>query len=1115
MFAGGVGELFEQSRLESLQRHERLTCINANQSLSSHIQLEERSVLLKLYEETKGDQWHNRRHWNITENYCCWDGVICNGTTGLVTSLMLRANNLQGELREVPFSRLSKLRVLILSHNRLRGSMENISTSSMREVNLSYNNFTGQIPWTILGRYKSLEHFILAHNKNLGGRIDHLKGLQNLASLSIGHTSVRGRVPSAITRLKKLQILDFEELLLMGNISFIVELPMLSHVYLKNNRLSGRLPEDFGYCLQHLVNLHLDHNLLDGDLPDSFDKVHNITFIKVAFNNFTGMIPSSVLKLEKLQYLDVSFNAFESISSNLTLPSIQFLLLAGNKFATTAKELFTTLTPIIEHQRTSLRVLDVSSCGLIGRVPQMMWKFPKLMVLNISRNEMSGQIPRPPSDIYYLLIADLSHNNFEGDLPNELGRLHSIRKLDVRFNPRLKSLRLPQFAVIDHSNRNREFKHDHFTCPTICLDNAGNGILYMNSAYYNRKYCLCDTGFFGNSGHCRACLPGGKCNGDGKIVILPNYYPLLSPNNTLTLVQCNLYYQGEFRCNPEGNCSCSLSSNMTATCNTSCVCAFHSTGRLCSQCEDNYYRHLDICLPCSKRNEIPGVIVVIVAIILIPTSVFLIPKIPSLNRKVPLLLRVFGFVFQAALVLGLGLTQVIPAYTAEFYVLFVILAVLNHYLAWGSSIRVFSIILFVHIQMLDTLRVSVYWTDCNSCSLARLMHGLHIYKITRVVNFHLSGLACSFPWLVTPIGRLYSILLTPMGFTLLVYICYKIEVHIRKCANRSAQRGIREKIAKLGDNCKSVVVFVLNVFYFPVATDVIKALPWLSGCWRDTKDSDGHMKAYPWISCGSPTNLHLTVLASVALFVYVLGVPLFFIWLLHGERNRVPTDRSDSEADDRLPPGSETTEGSSTRYGTTQHTSATSNREPTAEGSTQQANEGERLLPANETTMEGRADYEHRDFTWLQGLCSSFNYRYTPVVFMFRNLLVALFLSVFTRSEADIQSLLVILVFFASIISVVVAKPYRNKVPVQLENMADVCSFLVILITYNSVSSRRSDVQPGTDIAVFAINSVFVLALCIAVVSQLIYTYTIKTRREQNLDHSTTETSKDNDNQQI
>ena len=1031
-------------------------------------------------------------------------------------TLRLNDNNLQGELRAPLFARLSNLNVLILAHNRLSGRMENILTPSMkalRELDLSYNSFTGHVPWTTLGTYNSLEHIKFAYNKNLEGQIEEFERvcfLENLTVLSIGQTSVRGRVPSAITRLKKLRVLDFEELQLTGNISFLVELPQLSYVHLKNNRLVGHLPADFGHRLIYLENLHLGNNLLHGDFPDSFDKAVNITVIDVTSNNFTGTIPSSVLKLEKLQYLDVSFNRFGSISSNLTLPSIQFLVLAGNKFNTTAQGLFTTLVPIIEDQRTSLRVLDVSSCGLVGEAPQLIWGFPKLMVLNISRNELIGQIPRPPTDIYYLMIADLSYNNFSGPLPDELAKLRSIRELDVRYNPLLKSHQLPQFALKDDNNRNREFEHDHFTCPTIQFDNANNGILYINSTYYGRKYCLCDPYFYGENGLCRACLQGGTCKGDNmisKLVIEPNYYPSPSPDNAMSLVQCNLYYQDTFRCNPEGNCSCWSSSNDTTTiCDSRCLCAFHSTGRLCSQCEDGYYRHFDICLPCSKSNETPVFVVVILAVILILLSVWFAEKILCL-RSNPLLRKTFqiaGFVFQALLVLGLGLAQIIPAYAAEFYLLFVVLAVLNHYLGWGSSIRVFSIILFVHLQMLDSLRVSFHWTDCSSCSLAGLMHDCYIDKVTRVVNFHLSGLACSFPWLVTPIGRLYSILLAPLGLALLVYLCYVIEVHIRKRASNSTERDAKEKVRKLGYKCKSVVIFILKVFYFPVATDAIKAVPLPSNCRKEPNDSVDYMRAYPSISCESHTYVHLAVLAIVAIIIYVLGVPLFFFWLIHREHDRIPTDQTVNEAHDRLLPATETTTDqatingarettteSSTRYSTDQATSVNGARETTTEESTRYATDQATSVNgtiATETTTEGRTP--HEEFTWLQGLCSPFKprYHYTAVGFMFRNCFVAFILSVFTRSQADFQSVLVTIVFVGSIAYVVYAKPYRNKTPWKLENVADVGSFLVIFVTYNSVSSRRNDVLSMTATVVFVINVAFVLAVCIAVVGQLIYT---------------------------
>ena len=67
------------------------------------------------------------------------------GSLILLTSFDVSYNNLQGGLPSILFTNATGLEVLRVGHNLLTGTIPNLSLSQLRELNLSFNNFTGNI----------------------------------------------------------------------------------------------------------------------------------------------------------------------------------------------------------------------------------------------------------------------------------------------------------------------------------------------------------------------------------------------------------------------------------------------------------------------------------------------------------------------------------------------------------------------------------------------------------------------------------------------------------------------------------------------------------------------------------------------------------------------------------------------------------------------------------------------------------------------------------------------------------------------------------------------------------------------------------------------------------
>ena len=74
-------------------------------------------------------------------------GTIPNSIESLIllTSLDVSYNNLQGGLSGILLTKATGLEVLRVGHNSLTGTIPDLSLSQLRELNLSFNNFTGNV----------------------------------------------------------------------------------------------------------------------------------------------------------------------------------------------------------------------------------------------------------------------------------------------------------------------------------------------------------------------------------------------------------------------------------------------------------------------------------------------------------------------------------------------------------------------------------------------------------------------------------------------------------------------------------------------------------------------------------------------------------------------------------------------------------------------------------------------------------------------------------------------------------------------------------------------------------------------------------------------------------
>ncbi|KAF5835289.1 hypothetical protein DUNSADRAFT_7614 [Dunaliella salina] len=197
---------------------------------------------------------------------------------------------------------------------------------------------------------------------------------------------------------------------------------------LDHNNLEGNLPDSVAASCE-LRSIDLDSNELGGaGLPETIQELGELTFLFLGKNRLTGELGDSLRGLTKLQALDLSGNhlegsfPFQSLCGDPGGTSLDTLLIADNLFSGSID-----LTSCRE-----LMILDMPGNMFEGTLPDLRMN-KKLHYLCMKSNGFSGSIPPSLSSSELLFIVDLSHNQLEGrleDLRLQEKRLLRVLRLD-------------------------------------------------------------------------------------------------------------------------------------------------------------------------------------------------------------------------------------------------------------------------------------------------------------------------------------------------------------------------------------------------------------------------------------------------------------------------------------------------------------------------------------------------------------------------------------------------------------------------------------------------------------------------------------------------------------
>eukprot|EP01094_Clydonella_sp_ATCC50884_P021924 TRINITY_DN4931_c0_g1_i4.p1 TRINITY_DN4931_c0_g1~~TRINITY_DN4931_c0_g1_i4.p1 ORF type:complete len:1496 (-),score=337.73 TRINITY_DN4931_c0_g1_i4:226-4713(-) len=483
----------------------------------------------------------------------------------------------------------------------------------LEQLAMYFNEMEGPFPNTI-AKLPNLVVLYIYRNK-LSGTITKLSA-PNLRSLVVANNNLHGRLED---------IAEFDNM------------PILEEVNINANNFTGSMPK--GMFQDHLRAFLAEENSLTGSIPEEVCNAERLGNIALDSNRIEGSIPVCMVLLEKLrrfsvpnnrlsgpltiesgypslEYLAVNENDLSGPLPNAYLPALKELHLSGNKF-------IGSISPSIS-LFTNLRVFRANENMINGTIPEDMGLLPQLSELSLRGNQLTGTIPRTfglpfvpkqascafefvdtalhiNADRYCiwfeerpLSVLDVSVNDLEGSVPEEFFRMESLYFLNIKGNPRMRSLTSPPFPenpLIAHT------QPGNFSCRELLSPGAS---FTFDHAYYNYTLCRCNEGYYGSPPHlCLDCPLHADCPGGTSLSVHHGLWPVCEPEECgassllVGLEEC----AEEEQCIPDGGCKYDFHLGLDEHCEL-CEEGYH--GRVCSHCAHGYYHRGEECFKCGS-----------------------------------------------------------------------------------------------------------------------------------------------------------------------------------------------------------------------------------------------------------------------------------------------------------------------------------------------------------------------------------------------------------------------------------------------------------------------------------------------------------------------------------
>ncbi|KAH0701356.1 hypothetical protein KY284_015571 [Solanum tuberosum] len=349
--------------------------------------------------------------------------------------LNLGGNNLHGVIpREI--GNLHKLETLYLQFNQLSGNIpqELFNISTLTRVSLLSNHLSGSLPYASNYWPTNLEILNLGVN-NIGGVMPtSISNSSYLMRLYLNGNKFSGQIPNSLGGLRHLEHLDLSNNNLFSlHLSILTSLTncrSLKEVYLDHNLLDGVIPDSIGNLSTTIMEFYLDSCEIRSQIPLGIGNLSNLNTLSLSRNDLTGSVPTTLCNLHILQRVAIEDNKLSGPLPQCLckLSSLGLVDFSNNRISGPVPSC------IELGKLKAIASIDLSRNHLSGSIPSTIGDLQNLFYLSLAYNELQGSIPESLENTISLESANLSNNFLSGMIPKSLESLRHLKDLNVSFN---------------------------------------------------------------------------------------------------------------------------------------------------------------------------------------------------------------------------------------------------------------------------------------------------------------------------------------------------------------------------------------------------------------------------------------------------------------------------------------------------------------------------------------------------------------------------------------------------------------------------------------------------------------------------------------------------------